>query len=143
MKSVLLSPIAGRCIACWLSLAGLACAAPPPPGAGVPAESAALLLPRIRTMVGDAPCDSDAQCRSIGVGFKACGGPAGYLAWSTRNVRQSELEALVRAHVQAERAESERAGMVSDCRYIGDPGAACRAGRCQLQPSGGSAAGTR
>lgn len=119
-----------------ISLVLPACAS----GAGEPSPRAEARVPsvqqqlqRIEALIGDAPCDSDAQCRTIAVGHKACGGPGRYLAWSTRNVSQKELEALVHQHAQAERAESERLGLVSDCALVVDPGALCRAQRCQLQ----------
>ncbi|QPF76030.1 hypothetical protein G8A07_25970 [Roseateles sp. DAIF2] len=116
-----------------------ACATPPPPAraaSGDEDDSARQLMPRIKTLIGDAPCDSDAQCRTIAVGFKACGGPGSYMAWSTKNVDEARLKDLVQRHAQAERAESERLGRMSDCRLVTDPGAVCRAGRCQLQQQG-------
>lgn len=99
--------------------------------------SARQQLQAIEALIGDAPCDRDAQCRTVAVGYKACGGPGRYLAWSTRNVRQPELEALVQQHARTERAESERLGLISDCALVIDPGALCRAQRCQLQSGGG------
>lgn len=116
-----------------LALLGSACAGTPE--AATP-ETSAALWPRIVAQVGDAPCDSQAQCHSIGVGHKPCGGPGGYLAWSSKQTDEAALKALVERHARAQREEQERAGMLSNCRYLPDPGASCIAGRCQLNKAG-------
>ena len=92
--------------------------------------------------IGDAACDSNAQCQTIGVGAKACGGPETYLAWSTNASNPARLAELVSRHRDARSVENERSGKVSDCRVTPDPGAICR-GRapdgkraCQLGQGG-------
>jgi hypothetical protein len=136
MNTPLASPPWRLCAALLLSLMLPACATEPtaaPKRAGTQGESAAQHFARLQALIGEAPCDSDDQCRTIGVGAKACGGPGRYLAWSTRNVKPAELEAQAQAYAQAVRAENERSGLVSDCSLVTDPGALCRARRCELQ----------
>lgn len=116
-------------MALLLSLVGLACATEP---AAAPPPSQAQLA-SIQALIGDAPCEADAQCHSIGVGNKSCGGPSAYLAWSDKNVKKAELEARVATQVQAARAEDVRSGRLSNCQLVTDPGAICRAKRCTLQ----------
>lgn len=98
-------------------------------GEGVPADEAALLA-RIRAEIGDARCSSDAQCRTLAVGHKPCGGPQQWWAWSTANARAEPLQrwAAELAALQQQRQQAE--GRVSDCRYLPDPGAVCEAQRC-------------
>lgn len=86
----------------------------------------------LRELVGPAACRSDAQCRSLPVGAKACGGPAGFLAWSTDGTDAARLQALAARQAAAQRREQEASGMRSNCAVVADPGAACVAGRCQL-----------
>ena len=77
--------------------------------------------------IGDAACDSDAQCRTLGVGAKACGGPEGYLAWSSKvNGQGTRLAAMAAAHSTERERENERSGMRSNCAVTQDPGAVCR-----------------
>ncbi len=131
----------------WLSLAlltltGLACAVESPNAAPTAAPAAtpiaaptgsASLLPQIKALIGEAGCDSDAQCHSIGIGAKACGGPSGYLAWSSQRTDGAALKALTERHAKAAREEQERSGMLSNCRFMPDPGARCVAAGSQRQ----------
>lgn len=118
-----------------LVLLSSACASAPEKPA--PEAGSAPLWPQIVARIGEARCDAPAQCHSIGVGAKSCGGPAGYLAWSSKTTPdEAALKALVERHAKAQREEQERAGMLSNCQYLPDPGARCVAGRCQLNTSG-------
>jgi hypothetical protein len=104
----------------------------------------------LRTLIGDAACDSDAQCHTIGVGAKACGGPQAHVAWSSVRTDPGPLRALVERQAAAERDEAAAKGMLSTCSVVPDPGARCdlgapvggRAGTCRLRPApaGGGAA---
>jgi len=80
----------------------------------------------IKDEIGEAVCDADAQCHSIGIGVKACGGPEAYVAWSSKSSDYARLTALIAKHSDDRRLKNERSGMVSDCRAIPDPGAVCR-----------------
>ncbi len=115
-----------------LALAGVACAAPPP---AATAPTSGQLWQLIEAEVGDASCVRAEQCHSIAVGVKACGGPAGFLAWSSNHADAARLAGLVARHAEAAKAEQTRAGRLSDCMLVTDPGVQCVAGRCQLRPS--------
>ena len=142
---------AGASLALLAGLLGSACAAPPavPPAGGqsavtqVPASNSAALMDQIRAQIGSASCTANAQCRSVAVGAKACGGPEAYLAWSTAVSNEARLKAAVAAHAQARQREDEQSGRMSNCMMLADPGARCEAGRCQLNaPSSGSGNGS-
>lgn len=126
-----------------LLLASSACRsdAPQVPSPGA-AQGSAPLLARIEAERGDAACDSDAQCHTIGVGAKACGGPERYLAWSSKNNDGTRLRALVAEHAAARRAEDAKAGMMSTCSVVPDPGVTCAAGHCQLRAGTNGPGGT-
>lgn len=108
-----------------LALVSACTAAPSPP--------AASLRDQLKAEIGDAACDSDAQCRTVAVGHKACGGPAGYLAWSSKRSNETKLKDLARRQAEAEKAENEGKGMMSNCAVVVDAGAACKATRCELR----------
>ena len=93
-------------------------------------------LPAITAAIGLAACDTPAQCRSIGIGAKACGGPEGYRAWSVKDADERALRAAVAAHAAARTAENLRSDMRSTCALEPDPGATCQAARCVLNPRG-------
>ena len=85
------------------------------------------LMRDIAAEIGDAACDTDSQCRTMGVGAKACGGPEGYVAWSSKvNDAGTRLKALAAAHSAERERENERSGMRSNCSVTPDPGAVCR-----------------
>jgi hypothetical protein len=100
----------------WLLCLALlpACAAPPPAAT-------------LEQLIGQARCDNPSQCRTIGVGAKACGGPAAYRAWSTRDTDEAALRAWVEQDARAQREALARAGRRSDCALTPDPGAVCKA----------------
>jgi len=108
-------------------------ATPPPAASSGRAADAAGLLAQIDAERGDAACDSDAQCHTVGVGAKACGGPERYVAWSSKHSDGLRLRALVEQHAQLRRVADAKSGMMSNCALEPDPGAACVAGRCQLR----------
>ena len=115
-----------------------ACSAPPPP----PPPSSAALMEPIRSAIGDAACEQSDQCRVLPVGNKPCGGPNGYLAWSTQATDANALQAAALAQAAAERRENATSGMRSTCNIVPAPSASCRPsvsdGRktCQLDPAG-------
>jgi hypothetical protein len=113
--------IAALITCCWLGSAMAGTAA----DAKAPADSAALLR-EIETEIGDAACDADAQCHTIAVGAKACGGPEAYLAWSDKRSRQALLADLAARHSAARALENARSRVMSNCALLPDPGATCR-----------------
>lgn len=124
-----------------------ACAAPVAPPAAAPRSAApataddspdaAATLARIRALAADARCRDSSQCHSLPLGAKPCGGPEAYLPWSSAGADGQRLQALARRY-QAQRVK-ENAGLASDCRFVEDPGAVCRAGRCQAGGAPGAA----
>lgn len=108
--------------------------APPPGQAGAPpapADSTATVA-EIRRLVGAARCSNSAQCRTLPVGARPCGGPDFYLPWSSPHPDEARLLALAQRSRSERKAEAERSGELSTCQHRADPGAVCVAGVCQL-----------
>ncbi|NHZ93735.1 hypothetical protein F2P45_32760 [Massilia sp. CCM 8733] len=144
-----LSSLLRLCIAAALIAAGTACSepsnttaaatpatpaaparpAPAPVGAG---DTASSLGARITAEIGDAACDNASQCRTLPVGAKPCGGPAGFLPWSTKRSNGELLAKLAAEQAAEERKHNEKSGMMSTCMVEQDPGATCTAGKCVL-----------
>ena len=118
--------------------------APPPVRATAPVARAGLsLMQQLQAEVGDAACDSSAQCKTVAVGHKACGGPEGYLPWSSKRSDAGKLASLA-AQLSAERkAQNVSSGRMSTCSLVMDPGAVCTAGRCVAGQGGMNAPAAR
>jgi hypothetical protein len=106
-----------------------------------PATEAALLA-AIEAEIGQAACAADAQCRTLPIGARACGGPERWLAWSDAASRGDRLTVLSDKLSAVVQARHERTGQMSTCVVVPDPGAVCRAGRCVIG-GGGRAANIR
>lgn len=108
-----------------------ALAAPSPaPGPAPTAAAAGNLLAQIKAEIGGAACDTSAQCRSLPVGQRACGGPEAYLPYSTKVTDAAKLQRLAEQQRAEQREKNTREGMMSTCQAIMDPGATCSAGKC-------------
>jgi hypothetical protein len=111
-------------------------AAPTAPAAAAPAPG---LLAQIRALAADTSCTSSAQCHTLALGARACGGPQSYMAWSSAHTDGAALRVLGERHAQQEKARIAASGEMSDCRMSVDPGAECRAGACQLRSAAAGA----
>lgn len=134
MRTLILLILAG-CAACTTIAAPQAPQAPQTRAA--PAEGPSDTLGRIHALVGAASCSSDAQCHTLPLGARACGGPDSYLPWSSEKTSQAEIQALGERYKEERRAANKASGAISTCQFLMDPGAVCRAGTCQLGANGG------
>lgn len=98
-----------------------------------PAEDTASLLVQIRNTIGSPSCTVSAECKTVAVGARACGGPDGYLAYSTSITASNAIEALAARHAERKRAAISASGVVSTCDVIPDPGAVCDQGVCRVR----------
>lgn len=97
-------------------------------------------LSELRALGRVAECTSDQQCRTVAMGAKSCGGPEGFMVYSTVNASPEKVNALAERYRKERVAENKASGMVSDCRMLMDPGAQCKAGSCQLGGPNGALA---
>jgi len=75
-------------------------------------------------------CTADAECRSVAVGAKACGGPTGYRAYSSRTASPDSVEALAQHERELAAAQAKASHQVSPCFMLADPGARCQQNKC-------------
>lgn len=113
----------GVIAAAFLGFGGAAAAVD---SAAASASAAADALARVSSLIGDAACDSQSQCRTVGIGARPCGGPESWLAWSTKVTDPRALQEAVQAQVQAAKEANQRSGLASDCRMRPEPTAVCR-----------------
>lgn len=105
--------------------------AAPPVNTALQAETE--LQNRIVTEIGGAACTGHAQCRTVALGAKACGGPQAWLAWSTSVSREATLSALSTHLASLQKQRHAQSGMASTCQLVADPGALCQVQQCKLR----------
>ena len=111
-------------------------ATPAAPAAAAPvsADATAALRLRLRALTADNGCSNDAQCLTVPVGARACGGPEAFLAYSIAGgVKQGAVEEAARRFSEARAQAVAASGELSTCIAITDPGALCLANTCQLR----------
>jgi hypothetical protein len=75
---------------------------------------------RIQEIVANDYCVSDADCKTLAFGAKACGGPHSYIVHST-TANWNELENLVNQYNQYEYQRNLAEGVISDCSLLAEP----------------------
>lgn len=88
----------------------------------------------IQQMAGKAQANNVAQCRVVGVGAKACGGPQSYLVYSSLSGNETELLQKVERYNALMRMQNEQQGLMSDCAIVPQPGVVLVNGFCQAGP---------
>ena len=91
---------------------------------------------QIGQLIGNGRCKKDADCRTLAIGLKACGGPEAYLAWSSANTDAQKLMAAAQRYATARRLQLDKPGApASNCAVVSDPGAHCVAEGAEAPPS--------
>lgn len=119
-----------------LLLGCTACSSSSPAVKPAPRAAPPTLLAEMRALAGAAACTDSVQCRTVPLGARACGGPEGYLAYSSAATAAAPMQALADRYAEQRRAAHASSGMLSTCQFMPDPGAVCRAGACQLRGAG-------
>lgn len=113
------------------ALLGTACAQPQ--ATGTEPQRVERAWADVQRLTRNNRCTADDDCRSIAVGSRACGGPSSYLAWSSKSADEAALNAAVQRHAELVKAQNTAEGRMSTCQMLVDPGAECRAQRCELK----------
>ncbi|MBY0443819.1 MAG: hypothetical protein K2Q15_01245 [Burkholderiales bacterium] len=90
-------------------------------------------LLRLRAEIGGASCVQDAQCRTVAVGAKSCGGPEFYLPWSLIEGKADKIAALAKQYTDARVEQIKQSGEQSTCQFLADPGSVCKQKQCVLK----------
>jgi hypothetical protein len=78
-------------------------------------------------------CSSAGDCRTAGVGSRACGGPRYYLAYCSKTTDSAALFQKLDAVANAERAYNEHYKIASTCEFRMPPTVALSGGSCKAQ----------
>ncbi len=74
----------------------------------------------IEDIAATAICNESAECKFIALGSKPCGGPWGYLVYST-SIDVTKLEGMVEDYNKNEAAFNLKWGVISDCSFVLPP----------------------
>lgn len=87
-------------------------------------------LDEINSFIASANCSTGDECRFIAYGSKACGGPQGYLLYST-GIDEEKLKSMVARYTAAEDEYNKANGITSDCSIPNPPSKmGCEDGKC-------------
>ncbi len=110
---------------------------PPPPalqpvvaGGNTATDLAAADAQLDSTLGGASACTVDTECHSVAVGAKACGGPTGYRAYSSKTVSTASVDALAQHERDLAAQAARESHQVSTCFMLADPGARCQQNKC-------------
>lgn len=79
-----------------------------------------------------ATCTIDAQCQTIGVGTRPCGGAEYYYAYSQGETDMTTLLELVSKYNQIQKKLPVKSAEMAECYHLSDPGARCVDRRCMI-----------
>lgn len=96
----------------------------------ITSEDLEIQFEAIKKLVNESSCDDNSQCRYIAYGTKACGGPQGYLLYSS-SIDTEKLETLVAKYSRDEDSYNKQNGIMSDCSIPSPPEKLdCADGKC-------------
>ncbi|HSM63125.1 MAG TPA: hypothetical protein VK833_04230 [Gillisia sp.] len=96
----------------------------------ITAQDLDLQFKEITKLAASKNCTEGSQCSYIAYGSKACGGPQGYLVFSSE-IDSQKLKDLVDKYTKAEAAYNKQNGIVSDCMFVTPPQTiSCVDGEC-------------
>jgi hypothetical protein len=88
------------------------------------------------TLAKASACTVDTECHSVAIGAKACGGPTGYRAYSSKTVSTASVDALAQRERDLAAQAARESHQVSTCFMLADPGAHCQQNKCVTGPAG-------
>lgn len=87
-------------------------------------------MENIRSLIDKGTCTDESSCRYMAYGSKACGGPVGYLIFSS-DVNEALLKKMVASYTQNQKVFNEKNGIMSDCSIPPEPQQLkCENGKC-------------
>jgi hypothetical protein len=100
-------------------------------------EGAPELLKRLRAMEATATCTSTADCRTLPIGARMCGGPEAWLAMSAAQMGEAgPLAERFTALRKSANVIAAAKGIASTCEMVPEPGVGCVGGYCRVIPHG-------
>lgn len=75
-------------------------------------------------------CSTDAVCHVLPVGKRACGGPSGFVIYSSEHSDSAQVEALAAQITTLEHAQNTATNAMSICEHLSEPTVQCITNLC-------------
>lgn len=85
---------------------------------------------KIREQTKDLSCKSDADCRTLGVGHRVCGGYSKFIIYSENAVEPTKIKSLAERHYELESKYHRERGIGSICSVEQPRATACLKEKC-------------
>lgn len=79
----------------------------------------------IRSMTQDKSCTTNADCMTVGIGHKACGGPEEFLVYSRKQTDIANVSRYVAAYNKQKKRQVREQGLISTCVVTPRPDVTC------------------
>jgi hypothetical protein len=132
--AVPLTPAGAALVASAPAVSAAHVPAPPVLAAASSGDLASVDAQLEKTLAGASACTVDIECHSVAVGAKACGGPTGYRAYSSKTVSSASVDALAQQQRDLAAQAARASHQVSTCYMLADPGAHCQQNKCVTGP---------
>jgi hypothetical protein len=90
------------------------------------------LYQRLQKLTADKSCQQDQQCKVLGIGSKACGGPEQFIVYSEQSTDGKMLAITSERYAKLKKEQQSRLGMMSTCQQLVTPVASCQSSKCVL-----------
>ena len=90
------------------------------------------LYQRLQKLTADKTCEQDQQCKVMGIGSKACGGPEQFIVYSEQETDSKMLAITSERYAKLKQEQQSRLGMMGTCQQLVSPIASCQAKKCVL-----------
>lgn len=93
-------------------------------------QSTAQWREQLDSLIEDKSCDTQQQCKVVGVGHLPCGGPSIYLVYSTKNAGGKQVQSVANLITEQERKLHQELGTMGICKATPQIQAQCVNNRC-------------
>jgi hypothetical protein len=90
------------------------------------------LYQRLQKLTHDKTCQQDQECKVIGIGARACGGPDQFIVYSENHTDGKMLAITSERYAKLKKEKQSKLGVVGTCQVLETPIAACQANNCVL-----------
>lgn len=92
----------------------------------------AVLDKQMQAIIGDAACQRDTQCQSVGFGKKPCGGFHAYRIYSEYKTDVAAVQTYAAKYNTLSAQRNQEGGLMSNCMMLLKPALACHNKHCEI-----------
>lgn len=94
------------------------------------------LYQRLQKLTNDKSCQQDQECKVLGIGARACGGPDQFIVYSENHTDGKMLAITSERYAKLKKEKQSRLGVAGTCQVLETPLAACQSNKCVILDSG-------